>query len=334
MENGQVPFSLEADELGARRSDPQAGGEAMAGALAPTSRGETIAHSVAMYVIAKTCEGLARNTYKIYAEHLTAFGRFAKSVGVRTVSEITADVIRARLLALSQAGHDPGGQHQAYRSIKSWMRWVWRKNDLTTICSIVKVKPPPLPEKYLSPVEPAAVQALARAAEQGPSPILRARDKALVLSLLDTGCRVGELLAWNVTDFDEATRSLLIRQNKTGKVHTVFLGLMAGTAMRGWLRVHPPHATALFCDVAGQRLTYSGLRRALQRLAERAGVKTPTPHGLRRAFATQFLRSGGNVVDLQRLLGHASLHLILRNATRSTDDLKAAHNARSPADQL
>ncbi|MGD0575186.1 MAG: tyrosine-type recombinase/integrase [Anaerolineales bacterium] len=295
MENGHVPFSSGADELGAQRSDAQAEGVGLAAAR----RGETIAHSVAMYVIAKTNEGLAPNTARIYAKHLTPFVRFAQSVGMRTVNGITADVIRAHLLALRQAGHDPGGRHQAYRSIKSWMRWVWGENDLTTINPISKVKPPPLHEKYLPPVSMEDVNALVRAVNHGPSPMLGARDKALVLSPYDTGCRVGELLAWNTDDLDEASRSLVIRNSKTGKVRSVFLGLTAGRAMRSWLRVHLQHAAALFCDVAGQRLTYSGLRRVLQRLAERADVKTPSPHSFRRGFATQFLRSGGNVVDLQ-----------------------------------
>jgi integrase len=72
----------------------------------------------------------------------------------------------------------------------------------------------------------------------------------------------------------------------------------------------------------------------MRRLAVRAEIRVPALHAFRRTFATEFLRSGGTMLDRQKLLGHSTLHLIQRYATRNTDDLQATINVRSPDDKV
>jgi site-specific recombinase XerD len=63
---------------------------------------------------------------------------------------------------------------------------------------------------------------------------------------------------------------------------------------------------------------------------ERAGVDVH-PHQLRQRFALEYLRAGGNVLALQRLLGHTELSITTRYVAFTTDDLKESHDRFSPA---
>jgi integrase len=65
---------------------------------------------------------------------------------------------------------------------------------------------------------------------------------------------------------------------------------------------------------------YSAFREAIQR----AGIDLPSgqlSHVLRHTFASRFMMNGGNILVLQRALGHASLQMTMRYAHFSPDHL-------------
>jgi site-specific recombinase XerD len=51
-------------------------------------------------------------------------------------------------------------------------------------------------------------------------------------------------------------------------------------------------------------------------------------------MAVAYLRNGGDVFSLQRLLGHADLAMTRRYAELSQNDVRDKHRAFSPADRL
>ena len=104
--------------------------------------------------------------------------------------------------------------------------------------------------------------------------------------------------------------------------------------MRAYLRIRRDNSPALFVTTEGDRLGYNGLREILRRRARQAGIKEPTLHQFRRAFALNFLRNGGDVYSLQRLMGHSSLEILRRYLKLTDQDTQAAHAKYSPADRL
>ncbi len=71
-------------------------------------------------------------------------------------------------------------------------------------------------------------------------------------------------------------------------------------------------ATKLFVDVRGRQLSVDQVKYLIERLYVRAGLRARVPkgalvHALRHTFATSALQAGADVVELQTLLGHASL---------------------------
>lgn len=71
------------------------------------------------------------------------------------------------------------------------------------------------------------------------------------------------------------------------------------------------------------KYSYSAFRDAI----ERAGIKLPEgqlTHVLRHTFASHFMMNGGNILTLQRILGHSSLAMTMKYAHLAPDHLQEA----------
>jgi len=72
--------------------------------------------------------------------------------------------------------------------------------------------------------------------------------------------------------------------------------------------------------------------RILRRRAKSVDIEKPSLHDFRRAFALNFLRNGGDIYSLQKLMGHADLQVLRRYFAQTNEDLKIAHSNFSPVD--
>jgi site-specific recombinase XerD len=193
---------------------------------------------------------------------------------------------------------------------------------------------------------PDAVGRLLRAAA-APDPRARdpwpARDLALVASFCVTGIREAEAagLSLGALAGEPGTRRMEVK-GKGGKVRPVPIDPALDRVLATYLRERaarfPKHdldhpSTPLFVDVRGRRMTVDQIRYLVERLYVRAGIRAQVPagalvHALRHTFATAALEAGADVVELQELLGHASLETTRRYLSATAQGLRhviAAH---------
>jgi len=137
------------------------------------------------------------------------------------------------------------------------------------------VKAPKVGEELLGPVGIDVIKALVLSCKG--RAFTGDRDKVIILALIDTGARVGELLAVNSDDLD-LSGAILIRQGKGKKPRTVFLGMKSRKAVRTYLKQRDDFSPALWVTVSGERLKYSGLRQIIVRRAKAGGVDPPPLH--------------------------------------------------------
>ena len=118
------------------------------------------------------------------------------------------------------------------------------------------------------------------------------RDKALLTLLLDTGMRLGEAhsLTWSDVGVD-----VLVVDGKVGRRQVP----ISSWALWVLMGVELPWRSTRGGDIG-----LDGLGRAVRRCLRRAGVAKGGPHLLRHTFARLYLRAGGDVFSLQRILGH------------------------------
>jgi integrase/recombinase XerC len=84
---------------------------------------------------------------------------------------------------------------------------------------------------------------------------------------------------------------------------------------------------ALFVGVQGRRLSQTIMTQTFLRYARAAGVterKRVTPHTLRHVFASELLRAGANLRQIQELLGHKHLDSTQRYTRVTAHELRGA----------
>jgi integrase/recombinase XerD len=161
------------------------------------------------------------------------------------------------------------------------------------------------------------------------------RDRAIIKVLLDTGLRASELCQLRIGDYDPATGDIRVRYGKGGKSRMAYLEKSARRDVWRYLATRDDTDdldAPLFLGKFNRPMTKDGLRILLTRLGKKAGVPRCHPHRFRHTFALEFLRSGGDVFTLQKLMGHSTLDMVRHYLHLAQVDVRNAHRRASPVD--
>lgn len=143
------------------------------------------------------------------------------------------------------------------------------------------------------------------------------RDRALILLLLHTGMRIGELLKVKMTDIVRSERKILLyvgEKNLHGRA--VYYSSIAEKALSEWLAIKDIGSKYLFYGNRGNELSYVRAWMIMNKSVKIAGLahKGYSLHSLRHTFATNMLNAGLRLEVLQQLLGHLNIDMTLRYA--------------------
>lgn len=142
---------------------------------------------------------------------------------------------------------------------------------------------------------------------------LAARDRALLMLMVDSGLRRTEVTQLDVEDVDLKRRTISVRHGKGDKPRVATMGDSAAQALwrylsaRGGVKEGP-----LFTGRTGSRLTPSGLSQAIKAVGRRAGVDGLRPHLFRHAWAHYGKAAGMQEGDLMTLGGWNSTAMLSR----------------------
>jgi len=160
------------------------------------------------------------------------------------------------------------------------------------------------------------------------------RDAAIIHLLLDTGIRVGELVGLNLEDVDG--KHLRVRRAKGGNPVVKFLPVRTRKVIETYVRrertklLKAKESNALFVNQQGTRLQSRAVQLLVPVWVERAGItKSVTPHTLRHTFATSLLNKTGNLLLVQKALGHRNVTTTQIYAHVADTSLEQAIEGRS-----
>ena len=140
-----------------------------------------------------------------------------------------------------------------------------------------------------------------------------ARDAAIIGLMYSCGLRREEVVTLALADYDKESGRLVVK----GKGNKERIAWMTGGAVRAlsdWLAVRGDNAGALFVAVnksgrmySQKNMTPKTIYKMLAKRATEAGVKSFSPHDLRRSFISDLLDAGADITNVSKLAGHASV---------------------------
>jgi integrase/recombinase XerD len=249
-------------------------------------------------------KGVTSSTLAWYRFSFRAFGPVLE-VEYKTVASFKSAVIqRIEQLQREGRGNSAISINRYLRCFKALLKWCHEEGILNEPIKLSWLREE---QKVLATLPEDAVRSLfiwkARARTQ-------IRLHALVCLLLDTGLRISEALGLTRDDLD--LENLIVRVRGKGNKHRLVpMSLELRKILWKYIsrRAESSNSGMLFSTSHGTRVSKRDVLRDLKVLGHRLGITgvRMSPHTFRHTFAVTFLRNGGDVYVLSRILGHASI---------------------------
>jgi integrase/recombinase XerD len=250
---------------------------------------------------------------------------FLQKRGKISLSSLTVDDLEAFVESEQDRGLKPLSVRGRLHSIYAFLRYLLDRGmaPADVLARRIRIK---LPELLPRAMEAEDVKRLLGV-------LHKVRDAAMILVLLRTGMRIGELLRTRVSDVHLEERKIQLvvgEKNRTGRV--VYLSADACQALKIWMKRRDPDKPWLFYGQGQGPLTYTAARVIFLRHLQRAGIseKGYSLHALRHTCATELLNAGMRLECLQQLLGHSNVEQTRRYA-RLTDKTREEEYFRAMA---
>jgi integrase/recombinase XerD len=245
-------------------------------------------------------EGLSSVRVEKYLEVLKKIGEMLD----KDFDKVTKKDIEDLVFKIEKSEYSPWTKHDYKVVLKRFYKWLKGSNEeypdeVKWIKTTLKAKDELLPENLLSEEE---IMKLVEVCSS-------LRDKAFIITLYESGARVGEIGSMKISDvsFEESYARLMLK-GKTGSRRVI---VVASTPyLQAWVQNHPLRqnpGAPLWVNMGTvnrfKAMGYPALAKVLKVAAERAGLaKKVHPHKLRHSRAT-FLASKLTEAQMNQVFG-------------------------------
>jgi site-specific recombinase XerD len=276
------------------------------------------------FILSRQAMDCTRATMLFYQFTAGSFVLWLAPQGDTDPAEVTARHVRAYLSQLIAKGRKDTTLHAQARAIRTQLRFWYAEDYLPTL---IKFDMPKLSKKRLPVLTADQLKQIVKA--------FNVRGRAIILFMVDSGLRRGEVINLNWADVDMTSGLVRVRPGKGRKDRSAVMGARTRRALLAYRRTLSSRddTSPLFQTDEETRFTGNGLMMMFRRLSARAGIDV-TAHALRRTFAILSLRAGMSPLHLQNPGGWADLEMVNHYAQMVDEDLLREHKADSPVDNL
>ncbi len=243
--------------------------------------------------------GRSRNTVLAYRRDLELFAKFQETR--KNVSEFYEFLEKNKLSPRSQA--------RVISSLRTYFKFCESRGR--TVPDLKKLTPPRVQVGLPKALTAEEFEKLLVACETQ-QPHRTARNRMCLYLLFGVGCRVSELIAVDLKDFNQ-TDGWLALMGKGGKQRIVPLTEKLIAELKSFIKDHRSHlsgdgVSSILVNDKGHRPSRVDIWRWLAAWSLKAGFDKPiSPHKFRHGCATALLEGGADLRSIQMLLGHSSI---------------------------
>ena len=270
--------------------------------MTTTTQPKTVRDAYHAFLLSRQAMGCTLSTYHTYRTELLAILREIMDEEIAGIRPEHLQSCLAQVFNRGIARHTMASYRSRVAAFINWCAMMGYCQD-GLMRPIPKIRPGRSIRRIYTEDE---LRALLEFARLRPNPYAAALDVALIMFMMDTGVRAGELCNLNVEDLSTdgkiKVRGKGDRERYVAVSPATLDALARYLRMRGSLRPSEP----VFLSEKGMRVTTFGIYQRLRHLGDRIGIHV-NPHKFRHTFAKMALTNGANVKDLQFFLGHSQL---------------------------
>lgn len=236
--------------------------------------------------------------------------------------------IRAKL---EEVGYKPATINKSLAAIRGTLRAAWLDNQISAedyhrAAAVKLIKNSVLPAGR--ELQSGELSALIEACEDDKKNA-GVRDAAIIAVMYSCGLRRDEVVKLELSDYETETGKLIVK-GKGKKERTAYITGGAARALGDWLSIRGEDPGALFVAInkggilSMGRITSQAIYNMLQKRAEQAGVKSFSPHDMRRTFVSDLLDNGADITTVSKMAGHASVTTTARYDRRPEEAKRKA----------
>lgn len=246
--------------------------------------------------------------------------------GVQSLEELTKAEFERYLDELWERKLAPNTIHGCFEAMKAFLNWAARAKYAVDP-EALEVEQPAVPEYEIEVYSERQLEAIVQHCPPGWA-------RLAVLILLGTGMRVGEACALTVDDVEEDDEDgvfFKIRRGKGAKFRRAPVSeRLARELIRYLNRMRPDAAVPnLLVRSDGRPVTEGTVTELFKAVRRKVGFRVHA-HKFRHTFATEYLRNGGDIERLRRILGHRTYVMVMRYVHLNKRDLAHGFDERSP----
>ncbi len=271
---------------------------------------------IKMYIATKTVEGQSKASLNNRLGHLRMFCRYVK----KPIERVTPQDIRVFLYQYQQERNISSASLDKLRSeVCSLFHWCAAEGYIDRDPAIT-VKPIRCEKKQRQSLSQIELEYIRKACRS-------VRERAMIEFMYSTGCRVSEMCIVKLSDVNFQTDEVHLF-GKGRKHRTSYLNAKAHVALQEYLNTREDDSVYLF--VSDRRphhqICKDAVELIIRKIRQRAGItKTVTPHIIRHTTATQAVRHGMPIEEVQKLLGHENVATTMIYVETAQDDVRAGH---------
>jgi len=161
------------------------------------------------------------------------------------------------------------------------------------------------------------------------------RNWAMVCYFLGTGNRLNTVRNLKIGDIDFDNDEIVLKKVKNNKSYRIPLSPLLKEILQEYLKHRKGQLDDyLFPNQYGGPMTRNTITTAIYRYNHSRGVMKTSTHLFRHTYATNYINNGGNVLKLQKLLGHSSMAMVKEYVSLSSKDLAKDYDKLNPLESL
>lgn len=252
------------------------------------------------FILQKEADGLAEATITGYCYALKDYYQWLTKNRIETATE---NDIRDYFIYLRTKQYSPVTIKDKYIVIKAYYNYCVRHGYREK--TPVQIKRPPIAKKQARCFTDDEIEKILQYYKNKET-FTQLRDYTIMCILFATGIRRAELL-----NIQTVQNDWLIITGKGNKTRSVPISASLRSVLNKYIKEREKHAVCPFLIITkdGQKMTANGLRAIFTRLANGTGLqgKRISSHTWRHTYATNFLKNGGDILTLQKILGHEDI---------------------------